>query len=53
MFSIFIMAFLLRDLAEYSRGKINLDPDQYILLDFKEESEKQTKQKSKNKKKKK
>lgn len=44
---------ILRDLAEYSRGKINLDPDQYILLDFKEESEKQTKQKSKNKKKKK
>lgn len=44
---------ILRDLAEYSRGKINLDPEQYILLDFKEESEKQTKQKSKNKKKKK
>lgn len=44
---------ILRDLAEYSRGKINLNPDQYILLDFKEESEKQTKQKSKNKKKKK
>ena len=44
---------ILRDLAEYSHGKINLDPTQYSLLDFKEECEKQTKQKSKNKKKKK
>lgn len=42
---------ILRDLAEYSNGKINLDPDTYLLHEFQEAPAKESNKKSKKKKK--
>ncbi len=44
---------ILRDLAEYSHGKITLDPNSYFLHEFKEDVVATSKSKSKSKKKKK
>lgn len=42
---------ILRDLADYSRGKINLDPTTYLLHEFKEAPTPEQPKKSKKKKK--
>lgn len=42
---------ILRDLAEYSNGKIYLDPEIYLLHEFKEAPEKEANKKTKKKKK--
>ena len=44
---------ILRDLAEFSNGRINLDPENYLLHEFHEASNKDQNQNKKTKKKKK